>query len=282
MNKTIRRLFVILLLMFSFYYTNRIIDFLKEQDPIMKEIKKTKDKYKIKSVNAKIIDNNMIPGKDGKNIDYKKSYNKMKHYGMYNESLTVLKEVKPEISIDDNYDKYIISGNEDSRSVSLVFVVKKEDNIDKILKILEKEKVSGNFFIDGTYLENNVLKLKSMENHEIEILSYDNSYNKSLFETSISYLENIVNDDVKYCYSEKDNNKLIDLCKKNKLHTIKPTLIIKKNLYMQVKQNLSNGIIVSIDINNYNEKELIPTIDYIIEKGYKIVKLNELLSEKDM
>ena len=38
-------------------------------------------------------------------------------------------------------------------------------------------------------------------------------------------------------------------------------------------------MIISIEINNYNLKELSSTIDYIKGKGYKIVLLRDLLSE---
>jgi hypothetical protein len=252
-----------------------MIELVKEKDPIMKSIRKTDDKYKIDSIDALIIDNNIIPGKVGKEIDYKKSYSKMKQYGNYNEVLTVLKDVKPAISIDDNYDKYIISGNKEKRSVALVFKVYKDTDINMVLKILEKDKVNANFFIDGTFLENNVLTLKSMKNHEINILSYNNSYDKSLFETSISYLENILEKDVNYCMGEE----VLKLCSKLKLHTIKPTISIKNNLYREVKNNIDNSMIISIDINNYNLKELSSTIDYIKGKGYKIELLSDLLSE---
>ena len=265
-------------MIFSFYYTNKMIEFLKEKDPIMKDIRKTEDKYKINSIDALIIDNNIIPGKVGKEIDYNKSYSKMKQYGAYNESLTVLKEVKPSISIEDNYDKYIISGNKEKRSVSLVFKVYKDTNIDNILKILDNEKVQGNFFIDGTYLENNILKLKSMNNHELELLSYNDSYDENLFKTSISYLENISLKDIEYCYSE-NNSKVLNLCSKLKLHTIMPSLIIKNNLYSEVKKYLDNSIIISIEVNGYNEKELSSTINYIKGKGYKILLLRDLLKE---
>lgn len=276
MNKIFYRLLIILLIVFSFYYTNKIIDFLREEDPIMKDIKKTSNKYRINSINALIVDDSIIPGKVGKDIDYKKSYSNMKRYGAYNEMLTVFKEIKPVISIDDNYDKYIISGNREKRSVALVFKVYKDTNVDKVLKILGDEK--ANFFIDGTYLENNVLKLKNMKNHELEILSYDNSYDKCLFETSISYLENITEKDVKFCYSE-NNEEVLELCSKLKLHTIMPSLIIKNNLYTEVKNNLNNSIIISIDVNNYNIRELSSTIDYIKGKGYKIQLLKDLLKE---
>lgn len=275
MNKIFYRLIIVLLMIFSFYYTNKIIEFLKEKDPIMKNIRKNSSKYHIDSIDALIINNNIIPGKVGKDIDYKKSYSKMKQYGSYNETLTVFKDVKPVVSIDNNYDKYIVSGNKEKRSIALVFRVYKDTNINSLLSILDKNKVSANFFIDGTYLENNILTLKSMKNHEINILSYNNSYDKSLFETSISYLENILEKDVKYCYGEE----VLKLCSKLKLHTIKPSLVIHNNLYREVKNNIDNSIIISIDINSYNLKELSSTIDYIKGKGYKIQLLSDLLRE---
>ena len=275
MNKLFYRLIILLFLVFSFYYTNKIIDFLREKDPIMKNIKKTDSKYRIDSIDALIVGNNIIPGKVGKEIDYKKSFSKMKQYGAYNEILTVLKNVKPVISIDDNYDKYIISGNKEKHSIALVFKVYKNMDIKSLLNILDENKVSGNFFIDGTFLESNILTLKSMKNHELNVLSYNNELDKSLFETSISYLENIIEKDVNYCLGEE----ALELCSKLKLHTIKPSLVIHKNLYKEIKNNIDNSMIISIEINNYNLKELSSTIDYIKGKGYKIVLLSDLLKE---
>ncbi len=275
MNKLFYRLIILLFLVFSFYYTNKIIDFLREKDPIMKSIRETDYKYKIDSIDALIVGNSIIPGEVGKEIDYKKSFSKMKRYGAYNEILTVLKDVKPVISIDDNYDKYIISGNKEKHSIALVFKVYKNMDIKSLLNILNENKVSGNFFIDGTFLESNILTLKSMKNHELNVLSYNNELDKSLFETSISYLENIIEKDVNYCLGEE----ALELCSKLKLHTIKPSLVIHKNLYKEIKNNIDNSMIISIDINNYNLKELSSTIDYIKGKGYKIVLLSDLLSE---
>jgi hypothetical protein len=274
-NKLFYRLIILLFLVFSFYYTNKIIDFLREKDPIMKSIRETDYKYKIDSIDALIVGNSIIPGEVGKEIDYKKSFSKMKRYGAYNEILTVLKDVKPVISIDDNYDKYIISGNKEKHSIALVFKVYKNMDIKSLLNILNENKVSGNFFIDGTFLESNILTLKSMKNHELNVLSYNNELDKSLFETSISYLENIIEKDVNYCLGEE----ALELCSKLKLHTIKPSLVIHKNLYKEIKNNIDNSMIISIDINNYNLKELSSTIDYIKGKGYKIVLLSDLLSE---
>ena len=131
-----KKLLIILLLLFSFFYTNKSISIIRNQDPLMKEIIKNKNKFEIKSVNAIVKENTIIPGKQGKEVDLEKTYTKMKQYGTYNEALTVLKETKPTISIDDNYDKLITSGNKENKNISLIFKVEKDTNINKLLSIL--------------------------------------------------------------------------------------------------------------------------------------------------
>ena len=84
-KKLIRILFILLLSIFSFYYTNKSIELIREQDPIMKQIKTTSNKYNVEAVNAVIEDNTIIPGLTGKEINYQESYTKMKQYGTYNE-----------------------------------------------------------------------------------------------------------------------------------------------------------------------------------------------------
>lgn len=270
-----------LLIGLSFYLTNSILNYLKEKDPIMKEIKYTKEKYQTKSENAEIIGNSIISGKKGKEIDYQKSFSKMKKYGSYNEALTTLKEIKPVISIEDNYDKYLIGGNKKNRKIALVFPISdiEENNFKNIINILETKKISGTFFIDGTILEKNTNFIKKYSNQEYEILSYKNSFHPSFFKTSVYYLETITKKETKYCYTESDNDEILKLCSKINHHTVKPTIIIKKNLYQEVKQNLANSIIISIRDNKYIEKELPIAIDYIKAKDYKLVNLKKLLSE---
>ena len=152
LKKLISPIIIIMLLVLSFYYTNKSVAFLKNADPIMKEIKNTEKKYKIDPINAQIVGNNIISGKNGKTIDYEKSYNKMKCYGTYNESLTSLKDLEPVISIKNNYNKYIVSGNKLNRNIALVFTVKENENIERVLSILDKKNITATFFIDGNYL----------------------------------------------------------------------------------------------------------------------------------
>ena len=277
-KKLVKVFFILLLSLFSFYYTNKSIELVREQDPIMKTIRTTSNKYNVSPVNAEIKHNKIIPGISGKEINYVETYTKMKQYGTYNEILTTLQETKPTVSINNYYDKYVISGNPIKRSVALVFKLE-NDSFKEILNILNNNNVSGTFFIDGLYLENNSKTINSLTNHEIELLNYNNSYDEIYFASSKDYLESLTNRNLKYCYTEKENIELINLCQKQKLHTIIPTIQIKTSLYQEVKEQLTNSAIISIPITGNTKKELDITIKYIKSRGYTLEKLEDLLNE---
>ena len=270
-----KKLLIILLLLFSFFYTNKSISIIRNQDPLMKEIINNKSKFEIKSVNAIIKNNTIIPGKKGKEVDLEKTYTKMKQYGTYNEALTVFKETKPTISIEDNYDKLITSGNKDNKNISFIFKVEKDTNINKLLSILNYHNIQVTFFIDGLYIENN--DLNNLSNHQIELLSYNNAIDEITFTSALSYLSYKTNKTPKYCL--EDDNNIINLCKKINLHTVKPTLIIKKDPYKEIKNNLKNSSIILIPINNYIYDNLSTSILYIKSKGYNFLTLSDLLNE---
>ena len=270
-----KKLLIIVLLLFSFFYTNKSISIIRNQDPLMKEIIKNKSKFETKSVNAIIKDNTIIPGKKGKEVDLEKTYTKMKQYGTYNEALTVFKETKPTISIEDNYDKLITSGNKENKNIALIFKVEKNTNLDKLLSILNYYNIQTTFFIDGLYIENN--NLNNLSNHQIELLSYNNTIDEVTFSSALSYLSYKTNKTPKYCL--EDNNNIIKICKKLNLHTVSPTLIIEKDPYKEIKNNLKNSSIILIPINNYIYNNLSTSILYIKSKGYKFLTLSELLSE---
>ena len=277
--KILNKIAIILLVVFSFFYTEKIITVLKQYDPIMKQIKTLSEKYHVASIDAKIIGNNIISGKNGKDIDYNKSFDRMKKYGSYNESLMVLKEIQPVVSITNNYDKYIIKGNPNNKNIALVFKINNDNNLSKILSIIDKKKIPVTFFIDGTYLEKNTNLIKSLTKYELELLSYNMKTEEQFFKTSISYLEAITKKKAKYCYTEKDNEELLSMCKKLKLHTIKPTIFLEKDIYKEIKSNITNSAIISLEVNGYIERELSLTIDYINSKGYKFTSLDDLITE---
>lgn len=268
---------IVLFFLISVFYTNKSIDILKNNDPIMKQIKNTKEKYTISPINAIINGNEIQSGTYGKEIDYESSYTKMKRYGKYNEALTVLKDTKPTISIEDTYDKYLTKGNSNKRNVSLVFKITDDKNIMELLSLLEKKDVQVTFFIDGTLLENNAKVIKSLSNHEVEILSYNNKQEETFMTASISYLESLTNREAKFCYTENDNEDLLKMCSKNKLHTIKPTLVLKNDIYNNIKKSVEKDIVITID--NYQGNNLSSSIDYLKSKGYNLVTIQDMFDE---
>ena len=90
MNNKIKLFLGVLLTLFSFYYTAKSIDLVKRIDPIMEKIEKNQDKFNISPIDARIVDDTIIPGLKGKQVNINLTYKKMKEYGMYNESLTIL------------------------------------------------------------------------------------------------------------------------------------------------------------------------------------------------
>ena len=282
-KKVIQVISVTLLMLFSFFYTNKSIELIRENDPIMKQIKETNMKYKVDPVNATIIGNKIIPGKSGKEIDYQKTYAKMKKYGTYNETLTVLKEIEPAISADDYYDKYIVQGNTERKNVSLVFKTDTISNLLSILNILNQKNIPATFFVDGLLLENNTSLFETMtqNNHELEILSYDNKYDEIYFDSALNYLSSITKRKGKYCYAEYDQKEVIELCSKLKLHTIIPTVKTTTMPYKEIKDKLYNSAIISLPLSTITEEQLPAIIDYIKQKGYTFLSLEALLSEND-
>ena len=281
MKKIYQISIVLLLSLTSFFYTEKVIDFIREKDPIMKNIKEYDKKNKIDAVNAVIDKNKITPGVSGKKVDYDKSFQKMKKYGTYNESLTVFEEVAPTISIDDYYDKYISEGSGINNDVSLVFEVKNGDNINNIINILKENSTIATFFVDGLWLENNQTLVSEMASlgHEIEILNYDNKYQELYFSSSLNLLNSITNLKPKYCYARYDNKEVLELCEKLELHTIIPTIITGNYPYNDVVKKVHKGSIIGFSVTSSVEIELSTIINYLKQKGYTIDTLDILLSE---
>lgn len=266
----------LLLLYFSFYYTSKVVDIIRAKDPIMMKIKKEKNKYEELGENAIVKDNKVIPGKNKKIVNEKESFMKMKKYGSYNDSLYVFDEEEPDITLDDIFDKYIESGRENENKVALVFHIKRFENIDEIMQIIKNNNIKVTFFLDGLFIENNREKVNNLKENELELLSYNDSYERETFIEGLHALFNITNISPKYCYSEYDNKNVLELCNSLNMHTIIPSINANDNSFSTIKNKLRNGSIISLP-NSKNNLNTI--INYIKQRGYKIVTLDELLSE---
>lgn len=279
MKKIFQVIGFITLLLFTFTYTNKITTVIKENDDLLKQIEDVENQYIIEPINAIIKGNTIIAGISGSKINVKESYKKMKKIDEFNTNLLVYESIKPEISVLDYYDKYIIKSNKNE--VSLLFLVEQNCNIDKILNILNNYEIKGTFYVDGNWFENNNEKIIDLieDGHTIGNLGYNYSYNVN----GISWMNTIVtkigNQKYTYCYTEEENEDILKICKNNNSYTIIPNIIVKNNPLITIKQNLEKGSIISLKINDTTLNELPLIIEYINSKDLNIVNLEELLDE---
>ena len=257
--------FLISLVFFSFFYTDKVINIINKKDPLMVEITKQKDKYKVEPTEAIITENTVIPGIEGKEIDVDKSYEKMKTEGVFREQSIIYNKVTPTNSISNNKDKYIIKGNNNKQEVSIIVIVDKNNTIDKIYNI---DNIT--LFIDSKYLTiDNLNKIKSKD-----IYSYGNKgvYNNELLLSDNTLIKRKNNKVPLYCLSKEKNEDTLNICNNNDMYVVIPNVV---GDLLNIKKSLSKGSIILLeDLNNIN---LI--IRYINSKGYQIVPLSTLLKE---
>lgn len=281
MRKLFQRIGIFTLICVSFMYTEKTTQVVKEYDEIMIKIKEENEKIKTDSVNAIINENTIIPGISGKEIDIEKSYNKMRRYGSYNSRLIEYKLNPPNISIDNNLDKFIIKGNNQKKEISLIVVVKESDSIDEILKILQSKQTKINFFLDGNWIEKNKEKvLELIDNgHEIGTIGYYYKYDIDSYSWVDNYVKKLTKKNRSYCYANQEDSSILNVCSKNNNYTIYPAILNNTQMLQQVKGLIENGSIISLEINDTSLKELGLIINYIKSKGYSISTLSKLLKE---
>ena len=266
---------VLLLVGFSFFYTEKVTLIARNSDPIMRAIKKEESNKKVSNVNPVINNDEYIMGINGCEIDVDKSYSKMRGVGEFKEELIVMKETSND---KDLTDKYVIGGNNKEKKVSLIFIVNKDID-SNLTNYINDKNLKVNYFIDGKYLEENMITVKFLsENSNIYYLGENEEYS----DENMLYHNNLISmngsNEPKYCFtSDKDNNTL-KLCNDYDMVTIKSD-IIKDNIYKRVKDKLNNGVIFAIDSDNIDEIKV--SINYILSKGYNIISLEDLLSEKN-
>ncbi len=266
---------VLLLVGFSFFYTEKVTLIARNSDPIMRAIKKEESNKKVSNVNPVINNDEYIMGINGCEIDVDKSYSKMRSVGEFKEELIVMKETSND---KDLTDKYVIGGNNKEKKVSLIFIVNKDID-SNLTNYINDKNLKVNYFIDGKYLEENMITVKFLsENSNIYYLGENEEYS----DENMLYHNNLISmngsNEPKYCFtSDKDNNTL-KLCNDYDMVTIKSD-IIKDNIYKRIKDKLNNGVIFAIDSDNIDEIKV--SINYILSKGYNIISLEDLLSEKN-
>ena len=267
-----------ILVFFIMFFSNTMIMKYNEKDPLMLEIKENSMKYSIEPVNAIIEDNTISSGTYGKKVNILKTFHEMKKYGAYNELLMVFQDVKPAVSIDDYYDHYLVRGNGLKREVAFLFIIRDEKEFYNITSYLKNKRIPATLFLDGTLLEKQSSSISRMNSFEIELLNYNQSFEEVFFKTSLSYLEVLTKNKPLFCFTENENFTLLEMCRKEKMHTIKGT-IIHKDLYLTIKKSLKNSMIIPVE--GVSSRDLLTTIQYLEKKGYSFVSAKELFLEQN-
>lgn len=257
MKKIYKSIGLISIMLFSFYYTEKIAILMQNKSPIMQSINEVEKSYEESAVNATIDGDYITPGIMGRMINKTKSYVNMKAFGIFNEYYLIFDDIKPDISIHDNKDKIIKKGNPTKKAVAILI----ENNSD--IK---------------TYLEQNKIKAS--------ILTTEESYDKN------SFLEQINNDKANYnnvesLLNKNNQNKNIcyinsiekDICEKNKKYMIEETFYLNSQNIVEAKNKIESGAIILIKSTAKLEefKLLLKEINF---KGLDILTLSELINEK--
>ena len=247
-----------LLVLLSFYTTNKTANLARSKDPLLKEIQNASKERKLDFVNAVIQDEYIIPGMYGSVVDELKSLSKMKEDDVFNSIYLVNQPIKPDISLSDNLDKIIIKGNSKKMQVSFI--------ID----------INSNREIKDYLVKNNI---------KASILTTKENYSKD------NYFEQINNDFGNYKALDKllkknkqntnicildSNNTNLNFCKQRKKYLVKPDLFLDKTNIIEVKAALSSGSIIYLKDITY----LDCLVEYIKSKDLNIVFLSELIKEK--
>ena len=262
MNKKLKILSVFILAGFSFFYTDKVVKMIRDNDPIMTMIKEKNKELMVTKIDRIIYDDEYLTGVNGCVINEEKSYDRMRVVGEFKQELLVMKEDKEK----EEKNKYIIGGNNKNRNVSIILF---DDNIKS------KEKI--NYFFDGKYISDNTTKLIDLKNN-IYNLGRNDSYDKKYLMFDNSVINNNFKNKSEYCLVKEKNKDTLDLCSEHGMKTIKVD-IIDSDYIKAIRENLINGKIFAL--SNIALEKFNQIIKYIKTKGYNIIYLNELLNENN-
>ena len=258
MKNYFKYLGVTVIIVLSFYYTEQVASIVLNKNPLMIKINEEKKNYEVKSVNAEIEGDYIIPGINGLKINAKDSYYKMQELETFNKYYLVYEQVKPEITLSHNKDKIIKKGNERLNKVSL---------------IIEKESLVSDY-------------LKSYNIKASLLTTMDSYTNKSYFELINNDLDNFKALEKNLSLNKQNKNicvlnyDLKDICIKNHNYLVEPTLVFNDNNLIDIKKELTGGSIILIkdNVKLDNLKLLIKEINF---KDLEMVYLSEIITEEN-
>ena len=246
------------IMLFSFYYTEKIAIIMQNKSPIMQNIKEVENKYIEIATNATVEGEYITPGIMGRMVNKTKSFVNMKAFGIFNEYYLIFDDVKPDISLEDNKDKIIKEGNKEKKAVTYLL----EEGQGSIKKYLEEQKIPASLLVtEKSYKNNNYFE---QINNDIE--KYKN----------VESLLNKNNQNKNICYVKKINK---EFCKKEQKYLVEETFSLGATNIVEAKSKLKNGAIIfiknSATLENFKilQKE-------VYFKGLEVIPLSEMITEK--
>lgn len=240
------------LIVFSFYFTDKVSLLVANKGDLMQEIKAVSSTYYQEPVNAEIDkkDNTIIPGIYGKKIDEKESYLSMKEFGIFNKNYLVYTKIKPQTTLKDNKDKFIVSGNPEKRNISLIV-----DDNKEIVSLLINKKIKYDELIKNP-----------SQTSSGEIIN--GGSNSKDFSSIMS--------DKKICLYGYSN---IEECLKKDYYIIKTNLELNSSSIITIKDQIKPGTLILIS-NSASVEHMKILLNEIKYKDLNIVYVSELVDEE--
>jgi len=245
------------ILLFSFYYTEKMSNVVINNSGLVMEINENIDQYNITAVSAIIDGNYIIPGINGSNVNVLKSYNNMKSLEVFNETYLVYDKVIPDISLKNNKDKIIKNGNKNKNSVSIIL-----NNNMEVIEYSKEKNINITRLIDyDTY--DKYAKYEQINNDfnnykNVEKLLTNNNLNKNI------------------CMI---NNNNLNFCKEKDKYLVEYTIELNNYNLSNIKNNIQSGYIIYIN-DNVSLTDYKILIKQIYYQDLDIISLSKLITEE--
>lgn len=246
---------IISIVVFSFYLTDFATELAINSNPLMQTIKNNSENYQVSSVNATVNDNTIIPGIKGKKVNVMNSFLNMKDFGSFNINYLIYEDIVPEVSLDDNKDKIIISGNKKIRQISILV-----KNNDSIVKYLKDNNIVYSYLIN--YLDEFHKENINIESNKNKFLDLDIVLKKKDLNKKICILD----------YSN------IEVCKNKKYYIVKPNVYLRNSNIVSGINMIDKGSIVLVD-DNLSLDNFKLFLKSVKSKDLKIIYLSEIIKE---
>ena len=136
------------------------------------------------------------------------------------------------------------------------------------------------------YIVSEIVKNTTNSKEEVYDLLEDKKYTEiskyinNRYDLIVTEKNNYKNIEKKvFCYNENKEKSFLNYCVSNKYFSVQPQITIKDELYKDIKNNATSGLITLVKINDKTKYEIPTVINYLKSKGYEISNLNDLVKE---